>query len=145
MQRHHRIHTGRPDMTILVQTMGLSHQSIKTGLISISSPITEDRAAAEQTALEADTKASVWGRYVRTPKKLMTLEERTKAHEDWKASVEVSAEAWADFARLRFEDDEKWQDQLLGLEACNEDGIYGDVASQVWEMKTLDGKQNGEM
>jgi hypothetical protein len=139
MQRHHRIHTGRPDMTVLVETMGLSHQSIKSGLITVSSPVTEDRAAAEHNALEADSKATAWGRYVRKPKSSMTLEERTKAHENWKASVGESADAWTDLARLKFENDEKWQDQLLGLEACSKDGIYGDLASQVWDMK-----QDGE-
>jgi hypothetical protein len=133
MQRHHRIHTGQPEITVLVDSMGLSHQSIKTGLMTVSSPVTEERAAAEQNALQADSKASAWGRYVRQPKG--SLEQRTKAHEDWKTSVEKSAYAWAELARLRFEDDEQWQDQLLALEACVKDGAYGGVASHEGDTK----------
>ena len=102
--------------------MGLTHQKIKRGLTTISSPVTEQRHKIERHAIHTEDQTTLWGRYVRQKQDHGSVEERTQAHKDWKASVEESAEAWMDLAKVRFEDDEQWQDQLLGLQACAEDG-----------------------
>lgn len=123
--------------------MGLTHQKIKSGLTTVSSPVTEQRHEVEQHAIHMEDQATLWGRYVRTDQNHGSVEERTQAHKDWKASVEESAEAWMDLAKVRFEDDEHWQDQLLGLEACAEDGQQGE-GGRVSQAYGVDIAMNGK-
>lgn len=99
-------------------------------MTTVSSPVTEQRHQIERHAVHTEDQANLWGRYVRQNQNHGSVEERNQAHKDWKVSVAESAEAWTDLAKIRFEDDEEWQDQLLGLQVCAEDGIHGDGDSQ---------------